>query len=211
MGEIEEPALVTHSETWTREWIQSRLALADAGPWLPGDDPQRLPSHETEFTPAAVLVPLVQRPLGLQVLLTQRTAHLNDHAGQVSFPGGRVDPGDVSREATALREAEEEIGLARDRVELLGRLPDYHTVTGFSVTPVVGYVLPPFELALDAFEVAEAFEVPLAFLMDPANHQRHAVAYQGRERSYYAMPYEGRFIWGATAAMLINLRRALLG
>lgn len=165
----------------------------------------------TALRPAAVLVPLVDHAHGMSVLLTQRTAHLNDHAGQVSFPGGRVDPGDASREATALREAEEEIGLPRERIEVLGCLPEYHTVTGFSVTPVVGYVEPPFELTLDAFEVADVFEVPLAFLMDPANHQRHAFVYQGRRRSYYAMPYEGRFIWGATAAMLLNLRRALYG
>lgn len=210
-GDIEEAVTAARSGVLTRDWIVTRLALARGEGWLPGDDPQRMPVPEARFTPAAVLVPLVQRSRGLQVLLTQRTAHLNDHAGQVSFPGGRVDPGDASREATALREAEEEIGLLRERIEVLGCLPEYHTVTGFSVTPVVGYVEPPFELTLDAFEVADVFEVPLAFLMDPANHQRHAFVYQGRRRSYYAMPYEGRFIWGATAAMLLNLRRALYG
>ncbi|MFZ5557850.1 MAG: CoA pyrophosphatase [Pseudomonadota bacterium] len=210
-GDIEEPVTAAQGGVLTRDWIVARLALARGEGWLSGDDPQRMPAPEAGFTPAAVLVPLVQRSRGLQVLLTQRTAHLNDHAGQVSFPGGRVDPGDASREATALREAEEEIGLPRERIEVLGCLPEYHTVTGFSVTPVVGYVEPPFDLRLDAFEVADVFEVPLAFLMDPANHQRHAFVYQGRRRSYYAMPYEGRFIWGATAAMLLNLRRALYG
>ncbi|HSO07895.1 MAG TPA: CoA pyrophosphatase [Pelomicrobium sp.] len=210
MDDLEE-SLIAGVAALTRERILARLARLAARPWLAGDDLDKLPALGACFTAAAVLVPLVERPHGLQVLLTQRTAHLNDHAGQVSFPGGRVDPGDVSREATALREAEEEIGLARERIEILGRLPEYHTVTGFSVTPVVGYLAPPFDLRLDAFEVAEVFEVPLAFLMDPANHQRHSFVYQGRSRSYYAMPYEGRFIWGATAAMLINLQRALLG
>lgn len=195
----------------TRDGIAARLAALRAGTWLPGDDPERLPPPGSTLTPAAVLVPLVSRPDGLQVLLTQRAAHLNDHAGQVSFPGGRVEPGDASREMTALREAEEEIGLARQRVELLGRLPEYHTITGFSVTPVVGYVEPPFDLRLDDFEVAEVFEVPLAFLLDPANHQRHTYLYQGRSRSYWAVPYQGRFIWGATAAMLVNFHRALFG
>lgn len=210
IDDVEKPSVAGVARL-TREHIVARLAGLEAGPWLAGDDPERLPAPGAPFTPAAVLVPLVERPRGLHVLLTQRTAHLNDHAGQVSFPGGRVDPGDVSREATALREAHEEIGLAPERVEILGRLPEYHTVTGFSVTPVVGYLAPPFDLRLDAFEVAEVFEVPLAFLMDSANHQRHRFVYQGRSRSYYAMPYEGRFIWGATAAMLVNLRRALLG
>jgi 8-oxo-dGTP pyrophosphatase MutT (NUDIX family) len=195
----------------TRAGIAARLARLRGGDWLPGDDPERLPPPGSTMTPAAVLVPLIFRPQGLTVLLTQRAAHLTDHAGQVSFPGGRAEPGDATRELTALREAEEEIGLDRHRIEVLGRLPEYHTVTGFSVTPVVGYVEPPFELRLDDFEVAEVFEVPLAFLMDPANHQRHTYLYQGRSRSYWAVPYEGRFIWGATAAMLVNFHRALAG
>ena len=120
------------------------------------------------LTPAAVLFPIVLRDNGQTVLLTQRTAHLKDHAGQISFPGGRVEAEDESPIHTALRETEEEIGLARKHVEVLGFLPEYRTGTGFRVTPVVALVTPPFELALDPFEVAEAFEVPLAFLLDPA-------------------------------------------
>ena len=162
--------------------------------------------------PAAVLVPLVDRPAGLSVLLTRRAAHLHDHAGQISFPGGRVDAGDVDAVATALRETEEEIGLARSEVEILGRLPDYLTATSYSVTPVVGLVSPPLALRLDAFEVAEAFEVPLAFLMDPAHHERRLIEFGGQARRFYAMPWQGEhryFIWGATAAMLRNLYRFL--
>jgi 8-oxo-dGTP pyrophosphatase MutT (NUDIX family) len=139
---------------------------------------------------AAVLVGLVQRDDGLQVLLTQRTEHLRDHAGQISFPGGRSEPEDGSAEATALREAQEEVGLAPDRVEVLGRLPTYTTVTHYVVTPVVGLVHPRFELALDAFEVAEAFEVPLAFLMTPAHHRRHVFTYEdGGQRQFLSMPW----------------------
>lgn len=167
---------------------------------------------------AAVLVPLVQRPSGLQVLLTQRTDHLRDHAGQISFPGGRTEPEDGSPEATALREAEEEVGLALEHVQVIGRLPHYTTVTNFVVTPVVALVEPHFTLKLDTFEVAEAFEVPLAFLMNPANHRRHVVPFEGGERHFLSMPWHGQsgtagsrefFIWGATAAMLRNLYRFL--
>lgn len=195
----------------TREWLVGRL-LAGLRPrrHLPGDEvePDRAPG---QITPAAVLVPLVNRPDGITVLLTQRTEHLADHAGQISFPGGRVEEGDKSREVTALREAEEEIGLPRSRVEILGTLPEYRTVTGFGVTPVVALVEPPFSLKLDPFEVADVFEVPLSFLLDPSNHQRHSYDYQGRRRFYYAMPFQGRFIWGATAGMLINLFQVLRG
>lgn len=163
------------------------------------------------LTPAAVLVPVIERPEGLTVLFTQRTAHLNDHAGQVSFPGGRCERTDASPVFTALRETEEEVGLARDLIEVLGLLPEYRTGTGFSVTPVVGLVRPPFELNPDSFEVAEVFETPLAFLLDPANHQRHSMEIAGIVRHYYAMPYEGYFIWGATAGMLVSLYRLLYG
>lgn len=152
-------------------------------------------------TPAAVLFPIVLRAEPT-VLLTQRTAHLRDHAGQIAFPGGRVEPDDESHVATALRETEEEIGLHRRHVEVVGVLPNYRTGTGFSVTPVVGFVHPPFSLTLDAFEVAEAFEVPLAFLLDPANHQKHRMHYRGAMREYFAMPYGDYFIWGATAGMI---------
>ncbi|MCX7893117.1 MAG: CoA pyrophosphatase [Burkholderiales bacterium] len=157
---------------------------------------------------AAVLVPLVARDDGISVLLTRRTAHLHDHAGQISFPGGRSEP-DESPLATALRETEEEIGLARSHVEPLGELTEYVTVTGYRVTPVVGLVHPPFDLRPDEFEVAEVFEVPLAFLLDPANHQRNTVVYEGLQRHYYAMPYGPYYIWGATAGMLMNLYRFL--
>jgi 8-oxo-dGTP pyrophosphatase MutT (NUDIX family) len=164
-----------------------------------------------EFRPAAVLVPLVAREPELSVLLTRRTEHLHHHPGQISFPGGRVEETDVSPVMTALRETEEEIGLDPDRVELLGELPEYFTGTGFRVTPVVGLVHPPFELDLDSFEVAEAFEVPLAFLLDPANHKRHSLHYRGRMREYWAMPYRDYYIWGATAGMLVSLQRMLVG
>jgi 8-oxo-dGTP pyrophosphatase MutT (NUDIX family) len=134
---------------------------------------------------------------------------LKDHSGQVSFPGGRSAAQDASPEATALRESREEIGLDSTRVELLGRLSEYHTRTGYRITPVVGVVAPPFELRADANEVDEIFEVPLAFLLDPANHQRHAREWQGEMRSFFALEYGDRTIWGATAGMLVNLSRFL--
>ena len=168
----------------------------------------RLAQLDEPPRPAAVLVPLVQRPNGLSVLLTQRTAHLHDHAGQISFPGGRVEEKDASPTDTALRETREEIGLAPHAVELIGKLPDYLVATGYQVTPVVGLIESDFTLRLDEFEVAEVFEVPLVFLMDPANHERRVVVVGGISRTFYAMPYLGRrryFIWGATAAMLRNL------
>lgn len=159
------------------------------------------------LVPAAVLVPLVVREEGLTLLLTLRTSHLHDHAGQISFPGGRVDPEDSDAIATALRETEEEIGLARRHIEVIGTLPEYQTGTGFSVTPVAALVHPPFDLAADEFEVAEIFEVPLAYLMNGENHERRSAVFPNRteRRSFYAMPFEQYFIWGATAAMLRNL------
>jgi 8-oxo-dGTP pyrophosphatase MutT (NUDIX family) len=167
----------------------------------------RLFDPTVEPRPASVLVPLVVRDGGVNVLLTQRTSHLTDHAGQISFPGGRVEESDADAVATALRESEEEIGLAASVVDVLGRLPEYRTVTGYRVTPVVALVERPFTLRLDTFEVAEAFEVPLAFLMDPANHERRLYRYADIARTFYAMPYTAArryFIWGATAAMLRN-------
>lgn len=163
----------------------------------------------TGLKPAAVLFPVVDRPEGRTVLLTQRTAHLNQHAGQISFPGGRVEAEDASPLATALRETEEEIGLARQHVEVLGYLPEYRTGTGFSVIPVVALVTPPFELSPDPFEVAEVFEVPLSFLLDPGNHQRHSVHLRGALRHFYAMPWQDYFIWGATAGMIRSLTSRL--
>jgi len=161
------------------------------------------------LTPAAGLFPIVLRDGGQTVLLTQRTAHLRDHAGQISFPGGRVEAHDRSPMDTALRETEEEIGLARERVEIVGFLPEYRTGTGFRVTPVVALVRPPFDLQPDPFEVAEIFEVPLAFLLDPANHQQHSLHYRGALRNYFAMPFGEYFIWGATAGMIRSLSERL--
>jgi 8-oxo-dGTP pyrophosphatase MutT (NUDIX family) len=165
--------------------------------------------RDAAATVAAVLVPIIAHPGGLTVLFTQRTAHLKAHSGQVSFPGGRAEPGDASAEETALRESEEEIGLPRERVEVLARLPEYFTRTGFRVTPVVGLIEPPLELKPDPGEVEAVFEVPLAFLLDARNHQRHMREFQGQSVGYYAMPYGDRNIWGATAGMVVNLCRAL--
>jgi 8-oxo-dGTP pyrophosphatase MutT (NUDIX family) len=195
-----------------------RQRFAKLGGWQPelsGDGrlfSTRPPAH------AAVLVPLVQRDDGLHVLLTRRTDQLRDHAGQVSFPGGRSETYDADATATALREAQEEIGLHADHVEVIGQMPTYATVTSFIVTPVVALVQPPFELCVDAREVAEAFEVPLRHLMDPAQHQRHVFEFDGGQRQFLSMPWHGLaadgtlreyFIWGATAAMLRNLYRLL--
>ncbi|MEY4523866.1 MAG: hypothetical protein RIR27_942 [Pseudomonadota bacterium] len=162
-----------------------------------------------KVTRAAVLIPLLLKSDGLSVLLTQRTDHLHDHAGQISFPGGRMDPSDFDPNHTALRESEEEIGLNPQGVEVIGHLPQYLTVSGYSVTPVVGLVKPQAEYALDAFEVADVFEVPLHFLMDPANHQVRVWESDQGSRRFYSMPYENRFIWGATAGMLRNLYHLL--
>lgn len=159
--------------------------------------------------PAAVLVPLVERDAGLTVLLTQRTAHLHAHAGQISFPGGAFEPDDADAVAAALRETEEEIGLPPGDVEILGRLDTYVTRTGFEVTPVVGLIRPPVHLRPDPFEVADVFEVPLTFILDPANPQQHSRDLLGRPRFFYAFPYEDRYIWGATAGMLLNLQEVL--
>ena len=160
-------------------------------------------------TDAGVLVPLVDRGGAIKVLFTQRTAHLSDHAGQISFPGGRVEAADAGREETALRETEEEIGLPRARIALIGRLPDYEIPSGFRITPVVGWIEPPFDLRPDPFEVAEIFEAPLGYFLDPGNYQRRQYHFRGRHRHYMAIPYEGRYIWGATAGMLYNLCRML--
>ena len=164
---------------------------------------------DEELTPASVLFPIVMHPAGPSVLLTQRTAHLRDHPGQISFPGGRVEPEDASPADTALREAQEEIGLAERHIEIIGYLPEYRTGTGFRVTPVVAIVTPPFDLHADPGEVAEIFEVPFSFLMDAANHQQHSLHHRGKLRHYFAMPYGEYFIWGATAGIIVTLSRAL--
>jgi len=156
---------------------------------------------------AAVLVGLIDRIEGWHVLLTRRTDDLRHHAGQVSFPGGRCDEADCTPERTALREAHEEIGLDGERVELLGRLPEYRTSTGFSVTPVVGWSRPPLLYRPDPHEVAEVFEVPLDFLLDTRNHRYESAWFKGRMRKYWAMPFGDRFIWGATAGMLVTFQR----
>jgi 8-oxo-dGTP pyrophosphatase MutT (NUDIX family) len=158
--------------------------------------------------PAAVLIPVIARER-LTVLLTQRTEALQTHAGQIAFPGGKIENSDASATDAALREAWEEIGLDRSFVEPLGHLDSYRTGTGFMVTPVVAVVQPDFSITPDASEVADVFEVPLSFLMDEANHQKHSREWRGRQRFYYAMPYQGRYIWGATAAMLKNMHERL--
>ena len=164
-----------------------------------------------KLKPAAVLVPIVDRPDGMTILLTQRTDHLNDHAGQIAFPGGRAEPTDRNLQATALRETEEEVGLTRDRIELVGQLDIYVTRTGFEVTPVVGIVNPPFPVKPDPFEVADVFEVPLSFIVDPDNHVQDSRIHNGVTRLFYVLPYEGRYIWGATAGILVNLSEVLRG
>jgi 8-oxo-dGTP pyrophosphatase MutT (NUDIX family) len=189
----------------TPPWLRERFAAPPAE-WTAEERERVIPGRdERPPTPASVLVPLVLRSNGLTVLLTQRTAHLTDHAGQISFPGGRAEDYDADAIDTALRESEEEIGLARAHVEVLGMLPNYLTGTGYCVTPVVALIEPPFEVTADPSEVAAIFEVPLAFLMDGANHQRLTVDLPSGRRSFYAMPYEGYYIWGATAGMLRNL------
>lgn len=191
-----------------------RARFANPPVWSPELTGDRLRLRAEPPRPAAVLVPIVAHDTGPTVLLTERTSHLHDHAGQIAFPGGRRDAGDADDVATALREAHEEIGLEPHAVDVLAQLPIYLTGTGYSVRPVVGLVRPGLELRLDSFEVAHAFEVPLAFLMDPRYHQRRRFMIGDIERTFYAMPYQiegGRefFIWGATAAMLRNLYRML--
>ncbi|WP_156678438.1 CoA pyrophosphatase [Sphingomonas profundi] len=160
------------------------------------------------WVPAAVLVAVVDRP-DPGVLLTLRNASLRKHAGQIAFPGGRVDPEDDGPVAAALREAEEEIGLPRGRVEVIGTADRYRTITGYEVTPVIGVIAPDIPLTPHVAEVADIFEVPLAFLLEPANQLRQAVEWQGSERHYFEIRWHDRRIWGATAAMIVNLARRL--
>ena len=198
------------SITFSQDWLRTRFAAPRSfAPITTGDG--HLFRREGGIRPAAVLVPIVNRDDELTVLFTRRTAHLHDHAGQISFPGGRVDEGDPDRIATALRETEEETGLNRQRVEIIGRLPDFDILTGFRVTPIVGWVEPPFDLTPDPFEVADVFEVPLEFFLDPVNHQRHSDVFNGRTRHFYSMAYGDRYIWGATAGMLYTLYQILTG
>jgi 8-oxo-dGTP pyrophosphatase MutT (NUDIX family) len=188
--------------------LRARLKRTPPAFSVYGDDDRRESVAATP-TAAAVLVPIVDHPSGLTVIFTKRTSHLKAHSGQVSFPGGRAEPEDPTPEFTALREAQEEIGLAAERVEVLASLPEYHTRTGFRVTPVVGLVTPPLGLVPDPREVEEVFEVPLVFLLDPGNHRRETRELQGRTVGYYVMRYGAHTIWGATAGMLVNLYRHL--
>ncbi|GAB2181869.1 hypothetical protein DLREEDagrD3_20920 [Denitratisoma sp. agr-D3] len=187
------------------ERLRARIARGD----LPENYARGYGADAANLTPAAVLVPLVVRESGITVLLTQRTAHLNDHAGQVSFPGGRRDDTDPDFVFTALREAREEVGLDSATVDVLGTLPNYLTGTGFSVVPVVGRVTPPLNLKLDDFEVAEVFEVPLEYLVNRRNWRRDTLERDGRQRQFWATDWNGYYIWGATAGMLVNLMALL--
>jgi 8-oxo-dGTP pyrophosphatase MutT (NUDIX family) len=175
----------------------------DLNPELKGDLAVMSPPR-----PAAVLVPIVLRE-SLTVLLTQRSHEMPSHPGQISFPGGKMEERDATAIDCALREAQEEIGLPAANVEPLGFLDSYRTGTGFQISPVVAFVRPHFDLVLDPREVLDVFEVPLAFLMNPENHQKDSRAWRGRQRFFYAMPYEGRYIWGATAGILKNLHQRL--
>ena len=172
----------------------------DRNPFIRGDQPLK---------PAAVLIPVVEREDALTVLLTKRTDHLANHGGQISFPGGRRDEGDADCVATALRETEEEVGLERRHVHVIGELDDYIVGTGYLVRPVIGLVQPPFVLKPHDHEVAEVFEAPLAFVLDPRNIQRHARDVNGKPRHHFAIEWHGYYIWGATAGMLRNLSEVL--
>jgi 8-oxo-dGTP pyrophosphatase MutT (NUDIX family) len=205
-----DPAAISSAEFFDRSRARLRF---DVPPGL--TDPGLIPAsgdhgtdrmleiiaREQPIRPAAVLVPVVDHPQPT-VLLTQRAAHLNDHAGQISFPGGKIDAADASPLETALREAEEEIGLSREFVDPIGYLDLYGTSFGFRILPAVARVKPGFELRINHSEVDEVFEVPLAFLMNPLNHQLRSKEFRGVERSFYAMPYAERYIWGATAGIL---------
>ena len=197
----------------TAGFVRERLqAQPDWQPEL--TDESRLIDASLKLREAAVLVPLVQREAGLTVLLTQRNASLSQHAGQISFPGGGRETIDYDMTATALRETVEEVGIGADFIEVVGCLPDYITGTGFHVSPVVGLLTPHFTVRPDPSEVAEVFEVPLAFLMDPANHEVRELRWEDRVRRFYSMPYRRPdgghyFIWGATAGMLRNLYHLL--
>lgn len=192
-----------------KKWLEQRLAGPAPSIARGLSDGFRFPGREGSATPAAVLVPIVNRPDGLTLLLTLRSTGLPEHAGQISFPGGRVEAEDVSLADAALREAAEEVGLSAERVSILGELAPYETVTGYRVTPVVGWVEPPFDLNPDPVEVADFFEVPLAFLLNRENQQRHFRMFGETRLEFWAIPYGERYIWGATAAMILILDHTL--
>lgn len=200
------------SVPFTRErilrWVASSQAVAESGDERFADDGEtlRLVPRDRPLKPAAVLVLLVNHAVPT-VVFTQRTPHLTEHGGQISFPGGRVEPDDIDAAATALREAQEETGVAAGGIEIIGALPHYTTGTGYRITPIVGWAPAPLAYAPDPFEVSEVFEVPAAFLLDPANVRQESAMYMGRMRNYYAIPFGHRYIWGATAGMLITLSR----
>lgn len=215
----------THAHGLSVEAIARRLAgslpgrRAAPGEQFP-EDASDVPRGDHELDPglyeparrlrhAAVLVPLIERRQGLHVILTRRSQHLADHKGQIAFPGGRIDPGDPGPREAALREAEEEIALRRDRVAVLGELDTYVTRTGYQIHPFVGLVRPPVALTPEPLEVDEIFEVPLAFILEPGSRQTHTRDWQGTTRRFYAYPYRGYYIWGATAGMLNNLSELL--
>jgi 8-oxo-dGTP pyrophosphatase MutT (NUDIX family) len=205
-----DPAAISSAEFFDRARARLRFevpaGLTDAGVVPPSGDPGtdrmlQIVAREQPIRPAAVLIPVVDHPQPT-VLLTQRAAHLNDHAGQISFPGGKIDATDASPLDAALREAEEEIGLSREFIDPIGYLDLYGTGFGFRILPTVARIRPGFKLRISEAEVDDAFEIPLAFLMDPANHQVHSKEFRGMERSYYAMPFAQHYIWGATAGIL---------
>jgi 8-oxo-dGTP pyrophosphatase MutT (NUDIX family) len=205
-----EPAAISSVEFFDRSRARLNFdvpaGLTDASAVPPSGDQGtdrmlEIIAREQPIRPAAVLIPVVDHPQPT-VLLTLRSTHLNDHAGQISFPGGKIDPTDASPLDAALREANEEIGLGREFIDPIGYLDLYGTSFGFRILPTLARVRPGFKLRVSKAEVDDVFEVPLAFLMDPANHQLHSKEFRGIERTYYAMPYEERYIWGATAGIL---------
>jgi len=220
-GASDEPRDGVLRSILTKEQIRSRLPRIAATPsrTQPGRTLKIRGDHDlnqgmgapAKLRHASVLVPLVEREAGMTVIFTQRTAHLAAHAGQISFPGGGMEPSDDDAVATALRETQEEIGLEPERVEIAGRLDTYVTRTGFEITPVVGFIRPPFILNPDPFEVAEVFEVPLEFFLKPGAVKKETRQFQGTQRYFYVFPYEHRYIWGATAGMLVNLVDVLNG
>ena len=200
-------------ENFTRALLAERIA--NAGRYLATHEHDLW--HQYQIRPdqkvkdAAVLMPLIDRQEGIQVLFTQRTAYLKDHTGQISFPGGGVEAHDRNRQETALRETEEEIGLARSSISVLGQLPEYEMQSGFRITPVVGWIRSPYVTRLDPLEVEDIFEVPLRHFLSPERYQRRSYVIDGVERKYLAIPHQGRYIWGATAGMLYLFYQLLRG